>query len=142
MPLIPPPTVNPNPPAPGARYTGPAYPIGPTPAAAFGPKDDVHVIFTSIVNIITTPLGLQPYDLNLGSQIPYLVFDIGDEIGKSLVRHFTYKALTEQEPRIVVRNVSTQQQDAWTVVVMVGFSIVGDSTAAVYNAPMSFALAA
>jgi phage baseplate assembly protein W len=120
------------------RYAGPAFPFGPDGASTFGPKDDKHVIYTSMVNILTTPKGSVCYNLNLGSQVPYLVFEPNDEITRSLVRYFTNKDLSEQEPRIVIRNLFTEQPDDLSIVVTVGFSIVGDPTAQVYNAPVPF----
>jgi|CXWL01.1.fsa_nt_gi phage baseplate assembly protein W len=124
------------------RYTGPAFPFGPRAVDNFGPKDDVQVIYTSLVNIISTPKGSIPYNLELGSWVPYLLFEPNDEITRSLVRYFTEKDLAEQEPRIVVRSVYTDQPDDYSIVVTVGFSLVGDPAARVYNAPIQYNLAA
>lgn len=120
------------------RYTGLAYPFGVEAGNALGPKDDLAVIFTSIVNILTTPKGTVPYDPKMGSQVPYLVFEPNDEVTRNLIRYFSNKDLSEQEPRIVVYAVFTEQPDDHTVVVTVGFQIVGDPTAKQYNAPATF----
>lgn len=120
------------------RYTGLAYPFGVDAGNALGAKDDVAVIFTSIVNILTTPKGTVPYDPKMGSQVPFLVFEPNDEVTRNLIRYFTYKDLSEQEPRIVVYAVFTEQPDDHSVVVTAGFQIVGDPTAKQYNAPATF----
>ena len=69
-----------------ARYTGPAYPFGPDVGGTLGPKGDLAVIFTSIVNIITTIKGSIPHNPGLGSIVPLLLFDLLDEITLQLIR--------------------------------------------------------
>ena len=122
------------------RFTGPAYPFGPDPAGVLGPKADINVIYTSICNIVTTPRGSMPYNPRLGSFIPLLLFDIADEITLQLIRYFTEKDLREQEDRIVVSAVYTEQpdDDENTVVVTVGFQLVGDPSGTTYSAPVVF----
>lgn len=124
------------------RYPGPAFTFGPTPLLTYGVKDSVHVIWTSIVNILKTPKKTIRYNPSLGSIVPYLVFDPNDPITQGLIRHYTFKDLSDQEPRIRVRAVNTTQPDEHTVHVSVSFSIVGDPSARVYNGPVSFNLLA
>lgn len=119
------------------RYVGPAYPFGATVGSVLGGKTDVRVVVTSIANIITTPKGSVPYDPNMGSQIPLLLFELLDEITLSLIRYFTYKELSEQEPRIVVRSVFARQEGDNRVVVEVGWSLVGDPEGQVFGTPVS-----
>lgn len=123
---------------PTGRYAGPAYPLGPSPAGTWGPKPDLNVLFTSIVNILKTPKGSVPYDLNIGSVVPELVFDQNDEVTLGLIRHFTFKDITEQEPRVVVERVFTEREDDHTVHVTVGVSVVGDPDDEVHNVPVKF----
>lgn len=123
-----------------SRYTGPAYPLGPSVAGTFGPKPDLNVVLTSIANIITTPLGTVAYDQAMGCYVPFLVFDLNDEVTRALIRYYTFKALSEQEPRIVVYGVFTEEQDEHTVVVSVSFSLVGDPSGDVHNAPIPFSV--
>jgi phage baseplate assembly protein W len=120
------------------RYTGPAYSFGPDPVTSFGPKDDVAVILTSVVNIITTPKGSVAYAPDLGSMVPYLLFDQNDEVTQNLIRYFTIKDLIDQEPRINVLACYTREVDPHTIVVTVAFQIVGDASGKVYLAPVSF----
>lgn len=121
------------------RFTGPAYPFGPDPDGTFGPKPDLQVIYTSIVNILTTPVKSYPPNPNLGSFIPDLVFDIEDEITAQLIRYYTGKDLTDQEDRIIVTQMLTElDPDTNTVFISVGFQVVGDPTGAVYSAPVIF----
>jgi len=118
------------------RFTGPAYPFGATVGSVLGGKDDVSVIVTSIANILTTPQGSVPYDPRMGSQVSYLLFEILDDITLSLIRYFTFKDLTEQEPRIAVRTVFARREGENTVIVEVGWSIVGDPNGRVYGTPV------
>jgi len=120
----------------GRRYQAPAYPFGATVDSSLGPKPDVAVIVTSIVNIITTIKGSVPYDPNLGSQVPLLLFEPLDDITLSLIRYFTSKDISEQESRIAVRGVSARREGGHDVVVQVGFSIIGDPTARTFGVPV------
>lgn len=120
------------------RYTGPAFPYGPSVAGTLGPKSDIAVIFTSIENIIGTPVGTVPYDPTIGSYVPYLLFDLNDEVNRSLIRYYTFKDLSAQEKRIVVYGAYTQETDDHTIEVMVSFSLVGDPTGEVHSAPVPF----
>jgi phage baseplate assembly protein W len=121
------------------RFTGPAYPFGPDPDGTFGPKPDLQVIFSSIVNILTTPVKTYPPIPDLGSFLPYLIFDIEDEVTAQLVRYYTGKDLTDQEDRIIVTQVLTEiDPDNQTIYVNVGFQVVGDPTGQVYFAPVIF----
>lgn len=121
------------------RFSGPAFPFGSTPQAVFGVKDDVLVIATSIVNILSTPRGSVPYDPTLGSQVPYLLFEVLDDVTIMTIRQFAAKEISEQEPRVVVTSVETDvplDGDALTVVISVGFRIVGDPLQRTYNVPV------
>jgi phage baseplate assembly protein W len=120
------------------RYTGPAYPFGADAHGVFGPKSDLAVVITSIANILSTPKGTVPHNPALGSWVPLLLFELNDEVTRSLIRHYTIKDLSEQEPRIVVRGVFTRSPTEHAVVVTVGFSLVGDPTGRVFNAPVQF----
>lgn len=119
------------------RYIGPAYPFGATVGAVLGQKDDVRVVITSMVNILTTPKGSVPYDPLMGSVVPLLVFEILDEITLSLIRYFTYKDLTEQEPRAVIRQVYARQEGDNRVVCEVGWSLVGDPEGNLFGTPVT-----
>lgn len=121
------------------RYAGPGYPFGPTPNLVLGPRPDVNVILASITNIITTPKRSVPHNPALGSRIPYLVFDINDTVTQGLIRYFTIKDITEQDPRVIVNSVQLDlPPDGMTVVVLVSFSIAGDALGQIYTAPVNF----
>lgn len=122
----------------GFRYAGPAFPFGPSGFDNFGPKDDRYVIYTSLINILTTPKGSIPWDQNAGSWVPYLVFEPNDEVTRALLRYYVQKDLAEQEPRIAIRGVMTDRPDDLSVVLTVAFSIVGDPSGEIYNAPLPF----
>lgn len=121
-----------------ARYTGPGYGFGPDPTLTLGPKTDANVIVASIANILSTPKGTIPYDPNLGSQIPNLLFELELQSTMALIRYYAFKELGEQEPRIVVQDVSTELTDEHTVTIKIGFSIVGDPTAQRFLTPIVF----
>ena len=111
------------------RYTSAAFPFGTTVGLTLGPKSDEDVIATSIRNIILTPVGRQPYDPNVGSYIPLLVFEPNDAVNRQLLRYYTNKALAEQEPRIVVLAVLVSERDEHSITVRVAYSIRSDPTA-------------
>jgi len=122
------------------RFTGPAYQFGPSWSLTLGPKSDLEVVFTSVVNILTTPIGSMPYDPFIGSELPNLVFEPNDSVTQGLIRYFVERDLRRQEPRANVLSVRTvvPENDPHTVVVTVAFQIVGDSEGRVYSAPISF----
>lgn len=122
------------------RFTGPAYPFGPSWAGTLGPKTDVEVIFTSIANIITTPIGTVPYRPFEGSEVPNLVFEPNDAVTRGLIRYFVERDLRRQEPRAKVLAVRTvvPDNDPHTVVITIAFSIVGDPEGRVFSAPVEF----
>jgi len=122
------------------RFTGPAYQFGPSWALTLGPKSDLEVVFTSVVNILTTPIGTIPYDPFLGSDVPNLVFEPNDAITQGLIRYYTERDLRQQEPRVRVLSVSTvvPVNEPHTVVVTVSFQIVGDPEGRVFSAPISY----
>lgn len=120
------------------RYTGPGFPFGAAVAGVLGPKSDVEVIITSIINILTTPKGSIPWNPKAGSLVSFLLFEILDTITLNLIRYYTTKDLVEQEPRITVRSVYAQRVGENQVSVQVGFSIIGDPEERVFSTPVSF----
>jgi phage baseplate assembly protein W len=121
------------------RFAGPAYPFGPSPALVLGPKPDANVILSSICNIITTPKGSVPYNPKLGSRVPYLLFDINDEVTQGLVRYYTLKDVSEQDPRAIINRVTIDVPvDGHTIIVLISFSIAGDALGQVHSAPVYF----
>jgi len=122
------------------RFTGPAYQFGPSWALTLGPKSDLEVVFTSVVNILTTPLGTIPYDPFIGSEIPNLVFEPNDSVTQGLISYFVVRDLGRQEPRVNVVGVNTvvPVNEPHTVIITVAFQIVGDSEGRVFSAPIAF----
>lgn len=122
------------------RFTGPAYPFGPSWALTLGPKTDLEVIFTSVVNIITTTLRTLPYRPTGGSDVADLVFEPNDAVTRGLLRYFVKRDLGRQEPRADVVTVRTVQplNEPHTVVVTVAFRILGDPEDRVFSAPVEF----
>lgn len=122
------------------RFTGPAYPFGPSWALTLGPKTDLEVIFTSIANIITTILGTIPYAPLRGSEDPNLVFEPNDAITQGLIRYFTKRDLSRQEPRAKILTVRTMvpEDDPHKIVVTVAFQIVGDPDGRIFSAPVEY----
>jgi phage baseplate assembly protein W len=100
------------------RFAGPAYPFGPTPDLVLGPKPDANVVLSSICNIITTPKKSFPPYPNLGSRVPYLLFDINDAVTQGLVRYYTMKDVSEQDDRVVINRVLVDlPADGHTIVI-------------------------
>jgi len=106
-----------------------------------GPKTDIEVLFTSVVNILTTRKGTLPYDPPFGSEVPDLVFEPNDEITRALIQYFTDKDLGEQEPRINIEATRTDtdpQNSPNDVNVLVSWTIVGDPSGQLYGGPIGF----
>ncbi len=121
------------------RYTGAAFPFGTTPQTVFGPKDDTLIVATSIVNILSTPFESVPYDPSIGSQVPYLLFEVLDEITVMTIRQIAGQEITAQEPRVVVVSIDTDvpsDGDELSVIISVGFQIVGDPFGRTFNVPV------
>ena len=124
-----------------ARFAGPGMPFQASVYGTLGPRADIEVVYASIVNILMTEQGTIPYNPGLGSMVPSMLMEPMDEVTLSLIRYYANKALTEQEPRIVMRGVRTVVRDdePHNITMTVSFSIVGDSEDRVFSAPVSFA---
>lgn len=122
------------------RYTGPAFPFGPSWALTLGPKTDLEVLFTSLANIITTPIGTLPYAPFRGSEVANLVFEPNDAITHGLIRYYVRRDVTRQEPRLKILNVRTMvpEIDPHRVVVTSAFQIVGDPNGRIFSAPIEY----
>lgn len=120
------------------RYTGAAAPFGPDPAGTFGPKNDITVVLASIANILSTPKGSVPHDPFLGSFVANMLFEQEDDITRNLIRYYTIKDITDQEPRAQVLAVYTRELDPHSVQVSIALQLVGDASGRIYNAPITF----
>jgi len=83
-------------------WPGPAFPFGKDTNGALTPQDDVHVLHTSIVNILTTRKGSWEIDPTAGSMVPFLVFALNDYATMQLLRYYAMTEVAEQESRIEV----------------------------------------
>ena len=120
------------------KYTGSAFPFGPTEDATLGPKPDLNVVVTSIAVILSTEKGSVVYDPEAGSVVPLLMFEPLDEVTLGLIRYFTLKDLSDQEPRAVFHAAFTEREGDSVVRVSPSFSLVGDPRSEVHNAPLTF----
>jgi phage baseplate assembly protein W len=120
------------------RFTGPAFPFGASEAGTLGPKSDLEVALTSMVNILSTPKRSVPYDQTIGSEVPLLLWEPLDEVTLGLLRYYAGKDLSDQEPRIVVHAAYAQRIWDNKVRVTPVFSLVGDAQSQVHNAPLTF----
>jgi len=123
-------------------YDGPAYPFGATPSSVFGSaKDDMAVIATSLVNILSTPKRSMPYDPNIGSEVPYLLFEPLDDITVQQIAYHAARDLADQEPRASVVSVNVdyaEDVNPQAVYVSVGFVVFGDPEEKRYNTAAVF----
>jgi phage baseplate assembly protein W len=92
-----------------ARYTGIAAPFNEQPRGYFAPKGTSEVIWSSIVNILLTPLGTRIFLPTFGSLVAELVFEPNDEQLASLGRRYVIDALVQWEPRIRVLSSSVSR---------------------------------
>jgi len=123
-------------------HRGAGYPFGATPQSVLGPvQDDVAIIATSLVNILSTPKRSIPYDPDIGSELPYLLFEPLDDITIQQIGYYARQDLADQEPRaeVVAVNVDWDPDvNPYAVYVSVGFSVYGDPERRVYNAAADF----
>lgn len=92
-----------------ARYVGIAAPFNDQPRGYFAPKGTADVIWSSIVNILLTPLGSRIFLPTFGSLVAELVFEPNDEQLASLGRRYVIDALVQWEPRIRVLSASVER---------------------------------
>lgn len=86
------------------RYRGIAAPFVYDPKGYFGVKGTRDVVWSSIVNILLTPLGWRIMLPEFGSRLPELVFEPNDDLLQGLARTYIFDALERWEPRIRLRS--------------------------------------
>lgn len=91
------------------KYRGVAYPFLGTPGDMFTGKSDIDVLRSSIRNILLTPRGRQPWNPEYGSLIPLMIGENKSVKMPTLVAYYARKALSTQEPRIELLNVTVKE---------------------------------
>lgn len=93
----------------GNRYTGMAYPFGPTLKEYFSAKNDRDILRTSIVNCIFTMFGERVMLGEFGSDIQNIPFAMNDEVTANDVRDIVQGTIERWDPRIEVIDLSISQ---------------------------------
>ena len=87
-------------------------------------SEDQEAIIGSVRNILLTSFGELVYDYEAGANITSLLFGAGrDDIE---IRTNIEYAINSEEPRVIVRNIDIQQDDAHTVFITVTVAVKGD----------------
>jgi len=103
---------------------GPAFPFGNSIQGVLGNKTLRDSLRSSVLLILTTPKRSIPYNPDLGSFVPYLVFDPLDSATINLIYYYARKDLEEQDPRIKVTSVSVRTDRPNQVAVQVGYKYI------------------
>lgn len=83
-----------------SRFLGITSPFYPQSRGYFEPKGTSDVIWSSIVNILLTPLGSRIYLPTFGSLLAELVFEPNDDQLMALGRRYVIDAIVQWEPRV------------------------------------------
>lgn len=118
------------------QYGGIAYPFSPSAGGVFAKKPSAAVVGTSILNLLTTPVGYAPWNPRLGNYLNAMRFSVNDGVLHARARYSLLKMIEEFEPRarvvevlvganplkpnetivrIVYRLVTDEQQDLFQV---------------------------
>lgn len=103
------------------RRAGAAFPFKNSVKGVLGNKTRRESLFTSILLILTTPKGYAPYDPELGSQVPYLVFEPLDDAVINLIHYFVVEDLEAQDPRVKVTSVAVARTENHQIMVQIGY---------------------
>jgi phage baseplate assembly protein W len=112
------------------KFTGAAYPLGNSVSSTLGGKPDVNVIVSSIRNILTTPKGTVPYNPEIGSLIPSLVFGQNDATLHALMAYYAKTDIERQEPRCRVKSATAFSATPNNLTLQVIIELVGQPTSA------------
>lgn len=116
--------------------SGPAFPFENSIKGTLGPKTRENSIKSSIRMILTTPRGSVPYNPELGSMIPRLVFDPLDDSTLNLIFYYAINDL-EQDPRVKVTSISIDTEPS-KVIVQVGYIDNDDVQERQHQSPVVF----
>lgn len=88
-----------------ARWKGIAAPFDRKPKGYFDAKPTRETLWSSILNILLTPLGTRIMLPEFGSRLTELVFEPNDEMLEDIAKAYIADALVRWEPRVRVARV-------------------------------------
>lgn len=103
------------------KKAGAAFPFNSSIKGILGNKTRKESLQTSIRLILTTPKGKMIYNPELGSQIPYLVFDIITDDIINLLYYYVEHDLEEQDIRIKVTNISIYPREQNKILLFINY---------------------
>jgi phage baseplate assembly protein W len=103
------------------KKAGPAFPFQSSIYGVIGNKARRDSIRTSLFLILTTPKESIPYNLKLGSYVPYLVFEPINDTVINLIYFYTITDIEEQDPRIKILSVSVQVSGPHRLLIQIGY---------------------
>jgi len=119
-------------------YSGPAFPFSNSIPGVLGNKDRRNSLFTSIVLILTTPVGHLPWNPEFGSQIPSLVFDPLTDETLNLIWYYVVNDIERQDRRIKVTSIKVDKKSNRKITVWVGYIDRNDELSVQRQAPVNF----
>lgn len=85
-----------------SRWKGITAPFSRGTKGAFEPKGTRDVIWSSIVNILLTPIGTRIMLPEFGSMVPSMVFEPNDDLLMQMCRAYVFDAINRWEPRVQI----------------------------------------
>ena len=82
------------------RFRGITAPFVDEGLGPFAAKDTGHVIWSSIINILMTPIGTRVWLLQFGSNLTSLIWEPNDQQLEALARDAVFGAIQRWEPRV------------------------------------------
>jgi len=90
------------------RYRGLVIPVTRKRGSYFAPQTDVEVIWSSILQIITTPIGSRYGRRDFGSRFPELLHNPNDSVLASLAFTYIKRDVEKWDDRVVIERTRTE----------------------------------
>ncbi len=103
------------------KKSGPAFPFKSSIYGVLGNKTRRESLQTSIYLILTTPKGSIPYNQDLGSHVPLLVFEPLNDAVINLIHYYVVEDLEAQDPRVKVISIMVAIPESHNLLVQIGY---------------------
>jgi phage baseplate assembly protein W len=120
------------------RMAGPAFPFGRTISSVLGSKTYVDYVNTAIRLALTTPKGSIVYNPELGSFVPFMIFDLQDAATLNRLYYYVTKDLERQVPLVRIVQVSIERSTT-QIMIRLAWQFREDPNMEVQEAPVIFA---
>lgn len=119
-----------------AAYRGISFPFGKSKASFPAAAEDEDLVKQSLLQIIAVANGERVMRPEVGSNALAYVFENNDDVLAELIREELTTAIYQQEPRVVLRDVSVFRTDnEVTITVRYVVSLTGNQGSVAVNVP-------